>query len=236
MNQLLEQFILEARDTLEKTSRDLLLLEKEPDNMDIIAELFRAVHTLKGNSGLFNFPAMTKVLHAAEDLMAAVRDNKLSFSAVVADNIFEAMDFVSTLLDEIEDTGELSTDYNEQSTVIAESVKSVNVPNPDLTEVTKPHKENEKEVSSKENSQEDLSDIPESVLMECFKLAQAGNVNLVTYSPEESSFYKGEDPFLFARRIPGFIWGTARGKEPWPSLEEMDCYRCTVEFRILSST
>ncbi len=236
MNQLLEQFILEARDFLERISGDLLQLEKDPVNNEVITELFRAVHTLKGNSGLFNFPAMTKVLHAAEDLMVAVRDGKLSFSAEIADRIFESMDFVSTLLDEIEQTGDLSSDYNEQSVKIAESVKSV-IPNssePDLSAKEDPDRETES--FHGEDIMEILSGIPEKILMECFGIAQTGTpVSLVTYSPEESSFYKGEDPFLYARRTPGFLWGTAVEKEPWTPLEEMDCYRCNVEFRILSS-
>ena len=65
-NPLLEQFLSEARDLLENTGKKLMQLEDAPDDQDILNELFRSVHTLKGNSGLFTFPEMTRVLHAGD--------------------------------------------------------------------------------------------------------------------------------------------------------------------------
>jgi two-component system chemotaxis sensor kinase CheA len=56
MNPLLEQFLSESRDLLENTGKNLMQLEDAPDDQGIINELFRSVHTLKGNSGLFAFP------------------------------------------------------------------------------------------------------------------------------------------------------------------------------------
>jgi len=63
-NPLLEQFISESRDLLEASGKKLMQLEDAPDDQVILNELFRCVHTLKGNSGLFTFPEMTRVLHA----------------------------------------------------------------------------------------------------------------------------------------------------------------------------
>lgn len=67
MTPLLEQFLSEARDFLQGIGEKLLQLEDRPDDNSIMGELFRLVHTLKGNSGLFEFPEMTRVLHVAED-------------------------------------------------------------------------------------------------------------------------------------------------------------------------
>ena len=55
-NPLLEQFLSESRDLLEDTGKKLMQLEDAPNDQDILNELFRCVHTLKGNSGLFTFP------------------------------------------------------------------------------------------------------------------------------------------------------------------------------------
>ncbi len=73
MNALLEQFLSEARDGLQGIGEKLMQLESAPADAGLMNELFRLVHTLKGNSGLFDFPEMTRVLHAGEDLMDAVR-------------------------------------------------------------------------------------------------------------------------------------------------------------------
>ena len=73
MNPLLEQFLSESRDFLQSIGETLMLLEADPDNVELMATLFRMVHTLKGNSGLFDFPEMTRVLHAGEVLSNIVR-------------------------------------------------------------------------------------------------------------------------------------------------------------------
>ena len=67
MTPLLEQFLSEARDFLQSIGERLLQLEATPGDSALIDELFRLVHTLKGNSGLFDLPELTRVLHAAED-------------------------------------------------------------------------------------------------------------------------------------------------------------------------
>jgi two-component system chemotaxis sensor kinase CheA len=87
MNPLLEQFIQEARDFLQNIGEKLIALEDDPCSSELMTELFRYVHTLKGNSGLFDFPEMTRVLHAGEDLMDAVRSNRLAYSRDLADRL-----------------------------------------------------------------------------------------------------------------------------------------------------
>ena len=65
MNELLIQFVAEAGDLLREAGEDLLALERAPDNEEAINRLFRSVHTLKGSSGLFDVPPLTRILHAA---------------------------------------------------------------------------------------------------------------------------------------------------------------------------
>src|ERR1035438_3265290 len=101
-NPLLEQFLSEARDLLENTGKKLMQLEGAPDDQDILNELFRCVHTLKGNSGLFTFPEMTRVLHAGEDLLGLVRSGRIAYSRDLADRLLEAIDFVMLLCADIE--------------------------------------------------------------------------------------------------------------------------------------
>jgi len=77
LNELLAQFIAEARDLLQEAGEDLLALERTPDNEEAINRLFRSVHTLKGSSGLFEVQPLTQILHAAEDIFQAVREHAL---------------------------------------------------------------------------------------------------------------------------------------------------------------
>src|SRR5690606_28022521 len=119
VNPLLEQFLSETRDFLQGIGEKLMELEHAPGDAGVMVELFRLVHTLKGNSGLFDFPEMTRVLHAGEDLMDAVRDMRIPYSQTLADNLLDAMDFVGTLCDEIEATGRIGPDSTPASANLA---------------------------------------------------------------------------------------------------------------------
>lgn len=124
MNPLLAQFISEAREFLEGISEMLMQLEKTPDDANRMNKLFRLVHTLKGNSGLFDFPEMSRVLHAGEDLMDRVRDGNVPFSQGLADKLLDAMDFVSLLCDEIESEKGTSSRASD-SVRLAESLREM---------------------------------------------------------------------------------------------------------------
>lgn len=105
--ELLEQFILEARECLECIGQRLLDVEKSPDDTELLNDLFRQVHTLKGNCGLFEFKALERVVHAGEDLLDRVRNGALAYGPEIADTLLEAMDFTAELIDAIEARGAL---------------------------------------------------------------------------------------------------------------------------------
>ena len=105
LSALLQQFLSEARDGLQGIGERLIALEAAPADGALMDELFRLVHTLKGNAGLFELPEVSRVLHAAEDLMVAVRDGARGFDVLLADRLLAAMDFVSVLLDDLEGGG-----------------------------------------------------------------------------------------------------------------------------------
>jgi two-component system chemotaxis sensor kinase CheA len=65
------------------------------------------VHTLKGNSGLFEFARLTRVLHVAEDLLDRIREGRLELDREVADELLSVTDYVTKILDQIEQEGEL---------------------------------------------------------------------------------------------------------------------------------
>ena len=73
MDELLEQFVLEGRDLVQQASRDLLALEQAGHDPALVDSAFRAIHTLKGSAGLFDFAPLGAMLHAAEDLMGTLR-------------------------------------------------------------------------------------------------------------------------------------------------------------------
>ena len=85
MTPLLERFIPEARDLIQAASANLLTLEKSPTDAGAINALFRAVHTLKGSSGLFDAAPLTRLVHAGEDLLGSIRAGETQFTSEIAD-------------------------------------------------------------------------------------------------------------------------------------------------------
>jgi two-component system chemotaxis sensor kinase CheA len=70
MDELLGEFLVEARELIEQLSSDLLMLERAPDDVVRLESAFRGFHTLKGSVALFDFEPMGSALHASEDLLS----------------------------------------------------------------------------------------------------------------------------------------------------------------------
>src|SRR5690242_11256084 len=75
---LLPHFLAEARELVQQASDDLLAIERDPEDAERIDRVFRAFHTLKGSASLFAFGPLTATLHAAEDLLSALREGRLA--------------------------------------------------------------------------------------------------------------------------------------------------------------
>ena len=247
MNALLEQFIVEAREFLEGISGRLIAMEERPHDADLVKDLFRMVHTLKGNSGLFAFADMTRVLHASEDLMDAVRDGRVDYSRALADSLLDAMDLVGRMLDEVERTEALSGDCSAQAQQQALRLRALiartappdsGVPDPAAADAAATGAA----VSAPGGGDPaaappfDLGVVPEDVRLAAFARVRRDGEALfaLRYQPEEQCFFKGEDPFQLARTVPGLLWGHARLREPaaQPGVP-FDCYRCIVDFEVL---
>lgn len=92
-------FISEARDILSDISDDLLELENEPDNISVINNLFRHLHTLKGNASLDGFEKITEIAHVMENIFDRARESKLEIDPGKIDVLFEALDLLDELLE-----------------------------------------------------------------------------------------------------------------------------------------
>ena len=235
MSPLLEQFLSEARDFLQGIGEKLMQLEKAPADAELMTELFRFVHTLKGNSGLFDFPEMTRVLHAGEDLMDAVRHGRVDYSRELADRLLDAMDFVGMLCDEIEQTGGIGSSYAADSTRLVASLRQL-IGAPGAAVDAAPQAAAVAAAQPTPVALPPLETLPEAVRMAAFRLAHEGEpLHWLTYTPEEGCFFSGDDPFFQARQTPGVLWGSVVAREDWPRLLELDAYRCILDFHLLTS-
>ena len=99
--ELLEGFLAETTELLEKLDDDLISLEKSPDDAELMNRIFRSIHTVKGASSFLGFDLLVKVTHKTEDVLNRLRKAELTLNPQIMDVILEAVDLVKTLVADI---------------------------------------------------------------------------------------------------------------------------------------
>ncbi|MFC1853494.1 Hpt domain-containing protein, partial [candidate division CSSED10-310 bacterium] len=92
------KFSIEAKEHIEKISNGLMELEKSPDNTEILQEIFRSAHTLKGSARMLKLLDINKIAHKMEDLLGMIKERKLPLSAEITDLLLENCDAIDECL------------------------------------------------------------------------------------------------------------------------------------------
>jgi len=101
MDDLLREFLTETNESLERVDAELVRFEREPNNTNILGNIFRLVHTIKGTCGFLGLPRLEALAHAAETLMGKFRDG-MPVTADAVTLILTTIDRIKVILDEIE--------------------------------------------------------------------------------------------------------------------------------------
>lgn len=99
--ELLEGFLAETTELLEKLDDDLIALEKSSDDPELMNRIFRSIHTVKGASSFLGFDLLVKVTHKTEDVLNRLRKGELQLTSEIMDVVLEATDLVKTLVADI---------------------------------------------------------------------------------------------------------------------------------------
>ncbi|NMC73764.1 MAG: chemotaxis protein CheA, partial [Geobacteraceae bacterium] len=99
--ELLEGFLTETTELLEKMDDDLVTLEKSPDDMELLNSIFRSIHTVKGASSFLGFELLVKITHKTEDVLNRLRKGEIQVTAEIMDVILEAVDLIKILVNDI---------------------------------------------------------------------------------------------------------------------------------------
>ena len=99
--ELLEGFLTETTELLEKLDDDLVALEKASDDPELLNRIFRSIHTVKGASSFLGFDLLVKVTHKTEDVLNRLRKGELAVTPEIMDIILEATDLVKLLVSDI---------------------------------------------------------------------------------------------------------------------------------------
>ncbi len=109
MEEYKDLFLAEAQEYIQTLNDCLLRLEKNPDNSDYLAEMFRAAHSLKGMAGTMGYEAITNLTHELESMLDRLRSHKLQVSTSLINLLFNAVDTIYEMVDNLDELDNYSS-------------------------------------------------------------------------------------------------------------------------------
>ncbi|GAA7440758.1 chemotaxis histidine kinase/response regulator CheAY2 [Helicobacter pylori] len=150
LQEIMEDFLIEAFEMNEQLDQDLVELEHNPEDLDLLNRIFRVAHTIKGSSSFLNLNILTHLTHNMEDVLNRARKGEIKITPDIMDVVLRSIDLMKTLLVTIRDTG--SDTNNGKENEIEEAVKQ-------LQAITSQNLEGAKETSgTKETPQKEVKE------------------------------------------------------------------------------
>ena len=226
MDELLAQFLIEGRELVQQASEDLLALEREGRSPARLDSAFRAVHTLKGSVGLFDLAPMGKALHAAEDVLDAVRGQRVDAGSGFLDPVLACLGACEAWLDAFERHGVLPPSAVEQGRQLEAALRGcmpdAEVPGLDGPVLALPT---------------DWAAALAATQAEAVAAAQGAGmtVTALRYLPDADCFFLGDDPLALMRGLPELVALRIEPRSPWPPAAEFSPFTCNLTLEALST-
>ena len=215
MNENFKQtFIEEMTELLYELETVLIEVEKEPDNNELIAKIFRALHTIKGSSGMFGYDDISMFTHDIESVYDFIRNGKLKINKTIIDLTLKARDMISVMLSTKNDSRKIDEAGTKE---ILNSFRSIVL-----------------DVSTKKNS-----DIPEHLPDVDIDLPGGGNEQLllISFSPSQDIFLSGTNPLLLLQELKALGETIILGNfQKLPLFDDFNPEKCYTSWEILIRT
>lgn len=218
MDELLEQFLIEARELIAQAAKDFAALERNPHDETAIDSAFRAIHTLKGSFAVFALGPGERLLHAAEDVLDRVRRKTTVIGATTIAGLVSCLDQTDRWVDSMERGGALPADADE----VADRVIAALAGAP-ATKVAQPP-------GTPPAQSEWVSALR---VREVEAIAGAAtSLTAFRYRPDADCFFRGEDPLAVVERVPGLVaLAVLPADGAWPARDALEPFTCfsTIE-------
>jgi two-component system, chemotaxis family, sensor kinase CheA len=149
MDDLLTEFLTETTENLNVLDVELVKLEQDPNNSEILSNIFRLMHTIKGTSGFLGLPRLEAVAHAGENILGKVRDGELIVTPQVISLVLESVDTIKAILVALEQAGKEPAgndqDLIKRLNAMADGAKAAPVSAPEPEAMAEPEEAQETE-------------------------------------------------------------------------------------------
>lgn len=231
MSALQEQFVTEARELIRQAADDLIVLERDGASPERIDRVFRVFHTLKGSAGVVELPAMSIALHAAEDLLASVRQGALGSGPEIIDAALSCLDQVSRWVDDFEAAGLLPARAGEDGRVLAERLRSLL---PAEAGRRQPEAAAQKSAAGLPQWAARLIAAERDAMASRMPKGASG-VTAISYQPIAGCFFNGDDPLQLMRQVPDLLAFRIEPREAFAPLADIDPYACNLCLMAISA-
>lgn len=99
--EILQDFIVEAGEIIERLDEQLVQIEKTPDDRELLNAIFRGFHTVKGGAGFLQLNSLVEVCHAAESLFDELRNGRITMSSDLMDAVLAAYDEITAMFENV---------------------------------------------------------------------------------------------------------------------------------------
>jgi two-component system chemotaxis sensor kinase CheA len=235
VNPLQEQFVTEARELIGQATDDLIALERDGASPERIDRVFRAFHTLKGSAGVVELPPMSIMLHAAEDLLASVRQGALGGGPDIIDAALACLDQVSRWVDDFAAAGVLPTKAGEDGRILAERLRSFL---PAQAGQQQPGSVAPRSTAGVEAGLPEWAArliAAEGDEMALRRPKHPSDLSAISYEPLAGCFYNGDDPLQLMRQVPDLLTFHIEARAAFPPLPDFDPYACNLRLQAISA-
>lgn len=125
MKEIVESFLIETKEILEKLDFDLLELEKKPEDADLLNQIFRSFHTIKGTSGFLGLEKLPNVTHKCEDILNKLRKGEIKLNVNLMDGIILGYDTIKELLVKIETIKNEDVNTDRTNSVLEQLIQNI---------------------------------------------------------------------------------------------------------------
>lgn len=223
---------------MQNLSDQLMVLEQEPENMDVINEIFRAAHSLKGMAGTMGFKRMQRLTHDMENVFQEIRSENMKVESELIDVLFRALDALEAYLNEIMETANEGTEENEEivNTLNAIAAKATGKEAPEQAAKAPEGGKEETSADSGDGEGEakyqsiSISDFEKHT----FEKAQNDNQNIfgITVSLQESCILKAARAFLVFKALEEL----GEVIKAVPSVQDIEDEKFEMDFSLLYFT
>ncbi len=158
MDVYLSVFLEEARENVQNLNDSLLSLENDKENLEILNEIFRIMHTLKGMAGTLGFDELAKMCHSMENTLDNIRNEKIKIDDDIVDLLFKGLDALDDSLSDIQNGGKGHTDSVEETNKQFENLLKEGKVVKNSEEKEEPEEKNDEVEPAQEKKVENLSD------------------------------------------------------------------------------